>query len=99
VHHFTLLAEPATVRRRLGRRSLGLERKQGSWAVNHLDEHLRRLRAPEFAQHIRTDRQTIAQVADAIASSAGLAIVPSTDSPVRASLRRYTTTIRHLRFD
>ena len=30
VHHFVLLAEPATVRRRLGRRSLGPELKRGS---------------------------------------------------------------------
>jgi hypothetical protein len=97
VHHFALLAEPATVRRRLGRRSLGLELKRGSWAVDHLNEHLQRLRSPEFAQHIHTDRQTVAQVADAIASSAGLAITPSADGPLRASLRRYATTIRHIR--
>jgi hypothetical protein len=57
VHHFALLAEPATVR-----------------------------------------RQTVAQVADAIASSAGLAITPSADGPLRASLRRYATTVRHIRF-
>ena len=99
VHHFALLAEPATVRRRLGRRSLGLELKPGSWAVDHLSEHLQRLRAPEFAQQIHTDQKTVAQVADAISSSAGLAITPSTDGPLRASLRRYATTIRHIRFD
>jgi hypothetical protein len=99
VHHFALLAEPATVRRRLGRRSLGTELKPGSWAVEHLSEHLQQLRAPEFAQHVHTDQQTVAQVADAIASSAGLAITPSTDGPLRASLRRYATTIRHIRFD
>ena len=99
VRHFALLAEPATVRRRLGRRSLGLELKRGSWAIVHLSEHLQRLRAPEFAQHIHTDQQTVAQVADAISSSAGLTIMPSTDGPLRASLRRYATTIRHIRFD
>ena len=98
VHHFTLLAEPATVRRRLGRRSLGLELKPGSWALSHLSESLQRLGAPEFAQHVRTDQQTVAQVADAIARSAGLAITPSTDGPLRAGLRRYATTIRHIRF-
>src|SRR5258707_11042550 len=94
VHHFALLAEPATVRRRLGRRSLGTELKPGSWAVEHLSEHLQQLGAPEFAQHIHTDQQTVAQVADAIASAAGLAITPCTDGPLRASLRRYATTIR-----
>jgi hypothetical protein len=99
VHHFALLAEPATVRRRLGRRSLGTELKPGSWALEHLSEDLQQLRAPQFAQHIRTDQQTVAQVADAIASSAGLAITPSTDGPLRASLRRYATTIRHVRLN
>ncbi len=99
VRHFALLAEPATVRRRLARRSLGTEARRGSWAVEHLDEHLQRLGAPEFAEHIRTDRLTVAQVADAVASSAGLAIRPSADGPLRAWLRRYGTTIRHIRFD
>jgi hypothetical protein len=99
VRHFALLTEPSTIRRRLGQRSLGTEIRRGSWAADHLSECLRRLREPEFAQHISTDQQTVAQVADAIASSAGLAITPSTDGPLRASLRRYATTIRHIRFD
>ncbi len=99
VHHFALLAEPSTVRRRLGTRSLGTELKRGNWAIDHLDECLQRLREPEFAQHIHTDHQTVAQVADAISSSAGLTITPSTDGPLRAWLRRYATTIRHIRFD
>jgi hypothetical protein len=99
VHHFALLAEPATVRRRLSRRSLGLELKQGSWAIEHLSEHLQPLRAPEFARHIHADQQTVAQVAEAIASSPGLAITPSTDGLLQASLRWHATTIRHIRFD
>ncbi|HKN98371.1 MAG TPA: AAA family ATPase [Pseudonocardiaceae bacterium] len=99
VHHFTLLADPATVRRRLGRRSLGTERRRESWAITQLGECLRQLHAPEFAQHIHTDHLTVAQVADAIAHSAGLPITPSTDGPLRATLRRYATTIRHVRFD
>jgi AAA domain len=99
VRHFALLAETATVRRRLGRRSLGSERRPGSWAITHLSESLERLGGPEFAEHIHTDHLTVAQVADAIAGSAGLAVTPSTDGPLRASLRRYATTIRHIRFD
>jgi hypothetical protein len=99
VHHFTLLAGEATVRRRLARRSLGAEVRRGSWTLNQLSDGLQRLRAPEFAQHIQTDRLTVSQVADTIASSAGLTIRPSTDGPLRASLRRYATTVRNLRFD
>jgi hypothetical protein len=99
VHHFTLLAEPATVRRRLGRRSLGIERTRGSWAVKHLSESLQQLRAPDFAEHLHTDHLTVAQVADAIARSASLPITPSTDGRLRAALRGYITTARHIRFD
>jgi hypothetical protein len=99
VHHFTLLAEEATVRRRLARRSLGTEVRRGSWTLNQLGDSLQRLRAPEFAQHIQTDQLTVSQVADTIARAAGLAISPSADGPLRASLRRYATTIRAIRFD
>ena len=99
VRHFTLLAEAATVRRRLGRRSLGTESRPGSWAVRPLGDILQRLSAPEFAQHIRTDHLTVGQATDVIARSAGLAITPSADGPLRAWLRRYATTIRHIRFD
>jgi hypothetical protein len=84
-------------RRRLGRRSLGIESRPGSWAMQHLDECLERLRAPEFAEHVQTDRRTVAQVADVISGAAGLTITPSTDGPVRAWLRRYATTVRHIR--
>jgi hypothetical protein len=98
VRHFTLLAEAATVRRRLGRRSLGTENRPGSWAVRPLGDILQRLSAPEFAQHIRTDHLTVGQSADAIARSAGLTITPSADGPLRAWLRQSATTIRAIRF-
>ena len=78
------------VRRRLGRRSLGTEVKRGSWAAGHLGEHLQRLGAPEFAGHIRTDRLTVAQVADAVASSAGRSgrLLTARCEPRRAGMRR-----------
>lgn len=96
VHHVALLARPETVRRRLRARSLGTESRRGSWAMRGLDGHLHRLGGPRFAEHIHTDELTVAQVADAVASSAGLAITPSTDGPVRALARRYVTTVRHI---
>jgi hypothetical protein len=99
VHHFTLLADEATVRRRLARRSLGTQAGPGNWAIKALSDNLRRLRAPEFARHIQTDQLTVSRVADTIASAAGLTIKPSTDGPLRAALRRYSTTIRTIRFD
>jgi hypothetical protein len=97
VHHFALLAEPATVVRRLRARSLGLEPRRQRWEVDHLAEWLRVLGQPEFAQQVHTDHKTIAQVADIIAGSAGLAITPSVGGPLRAWLHRYATTVRHVR--
>ena len=72
-------------------------RTRGSWAIQQLSESLQRLRAPEFAEHIHTDHQTVAQVADTVARSVGLPITPSTDGPLRAALRRYAITIGHIR--
>lgn len=98
VRHFTLLAERATVLRRLSRRAMGYGLKHERWAVENLDECLARLREPDFAHHIQTDDQTVAQVADAIARIAALPIAPDTDGRLRASLRRYATTLQHVRF-
>jgi hypothetical protein len=98
VHHFALLAEPATVVRRLRARSLGLEPRTQPWETEVLGGWLEQLRRPEFAQHVHTDHKTVAQVADVIAGSAGLAITPSTDGPVRSWLHRYATTARHIRW-
>jgi hypothetical protein len=98
VRHFALLAERATVLRRLNRRAFGLGLKRERWAVDRLDDCLARLQEPEFAHHIYTDKQTVPQIADTIARIAGLPVVPDTDGRLRASLRRYLTTIRHIRF-
>jgi predicted kinase len=98
VHHFALLAEPATVVRRLRARSLGLEPRTQPWETEVLGGWLEQLHRPEFAQHVHTDHKTVAQVADIIAGSAGLAITPSTDGPVRSWLHRYATTARHIRW-
>jgi hypothetical protein len=99
VRHFALLATAATVRRRLRRRSLGMEARNGSWAMKHLEPSLEQLSRPEFELHVDTNELSVPQVADAIAAAAGLPITPSTDGPLRSSLRHYATTIRHIRFD
>jgi hypothetical protein len=87
------------VLRRLSRRGFGLGLKREGWAFSRLDDCLDRLRQPEFAEHILTDLLTVPEVADAIARSAALPILPDTDGPLRGSLRRYATTLRHVRFD
>ncbi len=97
VHHFALLAKPITVLRRLHDRGFWPGLKRERWAVGRIDDCLTRLSEPEFATHIATDHLTVAQVADTIARSAGLPIAPDTDGPLRSRLRRYATTLRHIR--
>ncbi|MFD6551706.1 AAA family ATPase [Streptomyces sp. SAS_267] len=109
VRHFTLLAERETVLRRLRERGFGrlVARVAGkdaplrreSWAVGQLDHCLERLREPEFAEHLWTDRTTVARTADRIAVLAGLTLTPNRDGVLRGRLRRARTSLRHIRLD
>ncbi|GAA0463365.1 AAA family ATPase [Streptomyces stramineus] len=109
VRHFALLARRETVLRRLRERGIGhaarvlsgadAPRRGESFAVAKLDLCLDRLRGPEFAEHLWTDRLTVARVADRIAGSAGLTLAPNTDGALRGRLRRAWTGLRHIRFD
>jgi hypothetical protein len=108
VRHFALLAERETVLRRLRERGFGhllhfLTGKSGSlkresFAVSKLDLCLDRLAGPEFAQHIRTDHRTVAEVADRIAAETGIDLTPNTDSELRGRLRRARIGLKHIRF-
>jgi hypothetical protein len=70
-----------------------------SFAVSKLDRCLEQLSEPVFAEHLWTDQLTVPQVADHIAASASLTLMPNTDSPLRGRLRRAWTGARHIRFD
>lgn len=99
VRHFALLAERETVLRRLRDRGLGRGLKRESFAVARLDGCLEALRAPEFAQHLATDRLTVSQVADRVAGCAGLDLAPDADGPLLGRIRRALVGVRHIRFD
>lgn len=109
VRHFALLAERDTVLRRLRERAFGrvLQLAAGrdaplrrqSFAVTQLDLCLDRLSGPTFAEHLWTDRLTVAQVAEHIAAFAGLTLNATNDGPIRASLRRAWIGVKHIRFD
>ncbi|WP_327132069.1 AAA family ATPase [Streptomyces sp. NBC_01343] len=99
VRHFALMAERATVLRRLRERGLGRGLKRESFAVARLDGCLEALRGPEFADHLVTDHLTVSQVASRIAAMTGLRAAPDTDGPLRARLRRTLVGVRHIRLD
>ncbi|MGW2511637.1 hypothetical protein ACWC0A_19885 [Streptomyces scopuliridis] len=64
--------------------------------LNHCLEALADAR---FAEHIRTDRLTVPQVAEAVAASAGLSLEPNTYGRYRHRRRRIRVGLRHIRFD
>ncbi|MFE0538524.1 AAA family ATPase [Streptomyces nigra] len=109
VRHFTLLAERETVLRRLRERGFGRlaqiaawrggGQRRESWAVSRLDDCLERLREPEFAEHLWTDRTSVPRTADRIAVLAGLELRPNDEGAVRTRLRQAAVGIRHIRFD
>jgi len=62
-----------------------------------LDKCLERLSHDDFAEHIRTDGLTVAQVADRIAASAGLTLSPDGSSFLGTRARQTWVTIKHIR--
>ncbi|MGJ5804835.1 AAA family ATPase [Streptomyces europaeiscabiei] len=109
VRHFTLLAQRETVLKRLRERGFGhllqyvagknAPLRRESWAVGQLDHCLERLREPEFAEHLWTDRTTVPRTADRIASLAGLRLRPNHEGALRTRLRQAAVGARHIRFD
>ena len=103
VHHAALLAERATVERRLRARVQvdrvrALGRAGGeTFALQQLDRCLERLRRPEFAEHVPTDGLTVADVAERVAAGAGLTLRPGDRSGALAKLRRAAVSARHMR--
>ncbi|CAM04840.1 AAA domain-containing protein [Saccharopolyspora erythraea NRRL 2338] len=95
VRHFALLADRQTVLRRLRGRGLGIFRED--FAVSKVDLCLDRLRHPEFAEHLWTDHLSVAQVAERIAESVGVALEPNRDVAVLAGLRRSWTALKQIR--
>ncbi|MET8945297.1 AAA family ATPase [Streptomyces sp. NPDC004542] len=109
VRHFTLLAERETVLKRLRERGFGhllrfaAGRNAGpgreTWAVSRLDHCLERLREPEFAEHLWTDRTSVPRTADRIAVLAGLTLRPNHEGVLRTRMRQAGVGLRHIRFD
>ena len=95
VRHYTLLAERAIILRRLRGRSLPWH--PDTFAKSNLDACLDRLRHDDFAEHVRTDQLTIAQTAEAIAASAGLALTPDSRTILGARAHQTWVTIKHIR--
>lgn len=92
VRHLTLVASPATVRRRL--RSRG---RWDSWAKAQLDRCTTALAAPRFARHVPTDDRSIDEVVEDIAHGLDLPLYRARSPRAVAFLRRRVVQLRHVR--
>jgi hypothetical protein len=93
VRHYTLRLPKEEVRRRLRRRG---ERKN-SWAEQQVDRCIAGLAGEEFRQHLDTEHMPVEQVAEAIAASAGLLLLPNDRSKWGRKWDRLKTQLRHIR--
>lgn len=107
VRHFALLAERETVLRRLTERGYGhvVQRLTGrpdplrreTFAISRLDTCLANLQDDRFREHVWTDRISVKQVAEVVAASAGVALLPDNETAIRASARRAWIGVKHIR--
>jgi hypothetical protein len=73
--------------------------RREAFAVARLDHDLDRLWAPTFRTHLRTDDLTVPQVAEQIATHAGLDLLPNQNSQTHQRLLQLGTSLRHVRLD
>ena len=105
VRHFALLADPRVIEGQLRQRAVvhAIQRLRGqqvplfreTFAMRKLGLCLSRLSQPEFAIQLRTDQLTVAQVAEAIAASAGLELGRRRGTAVGDRLRWAGRGLRH----
>ncbi|MET4428679.1 AAA family ATPase [Mycolicibacterium sp. 624] len=102
VRHFSLMASPETLRRRLSARTgYALARVTGrdeSWAMQQIDRCTTALADERFAEHVDTDNRTVDEVVEDIAARADLTLTRPRLSAARYQLRRAAVGIRHIRF-
>jgi AAA domain len=105
VRHFALLADARVIERRLRERTIvhAIQRMRGqhvplfkeTFAMRKLGVCLSRLSQPEFAVQLRTDHLTVPQVAETIATSAGLDLSPHRGTAAGDRIRLASRGLRH----
>jgi hypothetical protein len=92
VRHVTLVASPATLRRRL--RSRG---PRDTWARAQIERCTTALVAARFARHVPTDGRGVDDVVEDVARGLGLPLRHPRERPPVAFLRRRAVQLRHVR--
>jgi hypothetical protein len=94
VRHVSLMAAPATVRRRLRSRGAAM---RDLWAERQIERCTTALAAPRFAHHVQTDGRSIDDVVEDVAGVLELPLRRPRDRRPVAFLRRRAVQLRHVR--
>lgn len=101
VRHFSLIASPESLQRRLRTRSgFWLARATGRdecWAMQQIERCVTALADDRFAEHVPTDDRSVDEVVEDIASRAGLMLEHPRLGTARYQLRRAAVGIRRIR--
>ncbi|CAH0122272.1 MULTISPECIES: AAA family ATPase [unclassified Paenibacillus] len=94
VHHFALCASKEVLRQRLRKRG----ERSSSWPMRQIDRCVQGLSDDVFKHHLDTDRMSIEQVAETIASMANVGLRPDRKGKLGRRLERLKTQLKHIRF-
>jgi hypothetical protein len=101
LRHYSLIAAPATLRRRLRQRSgymlARLAGRDESWALQQIDRCVDVLDGERYASQIATDERPIDEVVETIALDAGLTLTHPRLSAAGYQARRLMVGVRHIR--
>lgn len=97
VRHFSLIASPETLRKRLSLRAAYWLGRDETWAMQQIDRCTTALAEPRYAEHVDTDHRTVDETVEHIAAALSLRLAKPRLSPTRYQLRRLAVGIRHIR--
>lgn len=99
VRHYSLIANPETLRKRLSTRIAfvrsGLKRE--TWAMEQIPRCVAALAQDRYATHVATDDRTTDEVVEWIAQDAGLTLTLPRLKPWRYQFRRLRVGVQHIR--
>lgn len=93
INHFLLSASRDTLLRRLKGRGDG----SNSWQAQQINRCLEGFGNEKFDYIIDTENKSIEEVAEEIASKAGVALLPRSRGPLRKTWNRIKTQVQHIR--
>lgn len=92
INHFTLSASKETIEKRLAKRLEG----KNSWAFQQMEKRLESLSTHVFQEHIKTDRMSIDEVVESIATKSSIALLPDHRTKVKKIIDRVSVQLKEI---